>query len=297
MIGFIIGAILYFAIRESEQLNRPSVKPFLISLSCAIIVLSPLIGPLSNKTKERLSTQDIITRNYPLRVEFTIESTTYRPIEKRIELPRAGYYKFDVYDKHVWNQSANTHMYPLLFDFGDFSLTTDKIGIFDEPFYLDKPRLLTIRYTSAYVQNLKAHLRVRELTEKPKKFRILHSSASPPRKSNNYSSETNVNKSTDMATLKQKDDVDNKETKKDSPASDPITEPEPTTFSIKINSAPVGAIVFIDKKKVGETPLTIALEKGAYGIAVEKDGYKSKYDIIKVEKGSQNEIQYTLEME
>jgi hypothetical protein len=69
MIGFIIGAILYFAIRESEQLNRPSVKPFLISLSCAIIVLSPLIGPLSNKTKERLSTQDIITRNYPLRVE------------------------------------------------------------------------------------------------------------------------------------------------------------------------------------------------------------------------------------
>ena len=44
-LGFVMGALLYFAIVESPKLNRPNAKPLLIGIVCIIIVFIPIIGP------------------------------------------------------------------------------------------------------------------------------------------------------------------------------------------------------------------------------------------------------------
>lgn len=52
--------------------------------------------------------------------------------------------------------------------------------------------------------------------------------------------------------------------------------------NISIHSVPSGANVFIDKKEVGTTPLTIYVEPGSHGVLVKKEGYESKFDIVDV---------------
>lgn len=71
-------------------------------------------------------------------------------------------------------------------------------------------------------------------------------------------------------------------------------ESEPTSFSVIIDSSPSGAKVFIDKKQVGITPFSITLEKGSYGIRVEKEGYKSAYEIT---EGGDREFNFKLKEE
>lgn len=65
--------------------------------------------------------------------------------------------------------------------------------------------------------------------------------------------------------------------------SGPLRHPEPTSFSVIIDSSPSGATVFIDKKEVGITPFSITLEKGSYGVRVEKEGYENDYKITEGE--------------
>lgn len=71
-------------------------------------------------------------------------------------------------------------------------------------------------------------------------------------------------------------------------------EPEPTSFSVRIDSSPSGGKVFIDKKQVGVTPFSTTLEKGSYGIRVEKEGYKSAYEIT---EGGNREFNFKLKEE
>lgn len=183
--GFFAGALIYFALHEADRLNRPNVKQILVVASCGIIAMTPIVGPMTHKA-QKLSTQETITNNYPLKVEFTVESTTRYPVPtKKIMLPRAGFYEFDVYDKSIFTKSASTSMYPLLIEFDDYKITTDKTPIFEGPISIDKPCAVSIKYTSAYAQNLKAYLRIRELTIKPEKFRTIRLNKSGANNSGN----------------------------------------------------------------------------------------------------------------
>ena len=78
--------------------------------------------------------------------------------------------------------------------------------------------------------------------------------------------------------------------------SDPLQHPrsEPTSFSVTIDSSPSGATVFIDKKQVGITPYSTTLEKGSYGIRVEKEGYENDY---KITEGENREFNFKLKEE
>jgi serine/threonine protein kinase len=77
----------------------------------------------------------------------------------------------------------------------------------------------------------------------------------------------------------------------------PPRQPEPTSFTIEVQSSPSGATVRIDKRTRGTTPLSIVLEKGSHGIAIEKDGYKTKWDIIDVDNHGKKEFYFALERE
>jgi hypothetical protein len=172
ILGVIIGTFGYFIIREKDKLNRPEIGPYIIGILCFIIVFNPIIGavPLKSGSQKALTTEDVINESYPMKIEFTVESTTRRPEAKVIRLPRAGYYAFDVYDKSIFNTSSNTNIYPLFFDFGNVIYTTNATSIFETPVYIDGPCTVSIKYTSAYVQNMSAHLRIRELTQTPAKY-------------------------------------------------------------------------------------------------------------------------------
>jgi serine/threonine protein kinase len=74
-------------------------------------------------------------------------------------------------------------------------------------------------------------------------------------------------------------------------------QPEPTSFTIEVQSSPSGATVRVDKKTRGRTPLSIVLEKGSHGIAIEKEGYKTKWDIIDVDDYGKKQFYFALERE
>ncbi|MCL4479578.1 MAG: PEGA domain-containing protein [Deltaproteobacteria bacterium] len=65
-------------------------------------------------------------------------------------------------------------------------------------------------------------------------------------------------------------------------------------LSFTIKSSPSGALVKIDRKAKGTTPLTVALENGSHGIIIEKQGYKTIWDILNVKKGEKRTFDYML---
>lgn len=69
---------------------------------------------------------------------------------------------------------------------------------------------------------------------------------------------------------------------------------EPTRFEIKIKSSPPGAVVTINKKESGETPLSVVLEKGSHGIAVKKEGYETAFGIIEANQNSPKQVEFAL---
>ena len=68
------------------------------------------------------------------------------------------------------------------------------------------------------------------------------------------------------------------------------------SMNVDIFSEPEGARVFINGKIVGVTPVrSYPLSLGTYQITIEKDGYKPKYDEIKVFKGGRQKLSFILE--
>lgn len=66
--------------------------------------------------------------------------------------------------------------------------------------------------------------------------------------------------------------------------------------SLKLDSSPPGADVYIDWDFVGKTPFEVdSLEGGEYEIAVELEGYESFADIAEVEAGASHEISILLD--
>lgn len=72
---------------------------------------------------------------------------------------------------------------------------------------------------------------------------------------------------------------------------------EQSSFIVTINSSPTGAVVYIDKKQVGETPLSLTLTKGYHGIRLEKDGYRTKWEIIELKRDSVKGFNFILEQQ
>lgn len=71
---------------------------------------------------------------------------------------------------------------------------------------------------------------------------------------------------------------------------------EAISMNINVISEPDGAKVFINGRIAGITPLkSYPLSYGTHQIAIEKEGYKSIYDEIKVLKGGKQTISFTLE--
>lgn len=66
---------------------------------------------------------------------------------------------------------------------------------------------------------------------------------------------------------------------------------------VTINSQPSGALVFIDKKQTGRTPLKISLASGSHGIKVQKSGFKPLWDIIDTRQNGQKEFNFALSRE
>lgn len=68
------------------------------------------------------------------------------------------------------------------------------------------------------------------------------------------------------------------------------------SMNISVISEPEGAKVFINGRIVGITPLnSYPLPYGTYQIAIEKEGYKPKYDEIKVFKSGRQTLSFVLE--
>ncbi len=57
-------------------------------------------------------------------------------------------------------------------------------------------------------------------------------------------------------------------------------------FTVTINSNPSGATVYLDRNRAGITPFSTTLEKGIYGIKIEKEGYRPK--IGQIEDGQKD---------
>lgn len=71
---------------------------------------------------------------------------------------------------------------------------------------------------------------------------------------------------------------------------------EAITMNVNFLSEPEGARVFINGRLVGTTPLnSYPLSYGTYQITMEKDGYKTKYDEIKIFKGGKQTVSFILE--
>lgn len=65
-------------------------------------------------------------------------------------------------------------------------------------------------------------------------------------------------------------------------------------YQITVSSSPTNATVYLNKKQVGKTPLSLKVQDGSYGIGIEKSGYKAKWAILKVTKDSPRSISYPL---
>jgi len=310
-IGFIVGSLVYYAAIENRNINRPEVGSLLILLSCMIVILSPVIGIIAEKshTNKKMTTDDVIAENYPMYIEFTVESTTFRPLAKVIKLPRAGFYAFDVYDKSPFSQSASTHTYPLLVDFGITKITTNNTSIFSNPIYLDGPCTVSIKYASAYVQNQSAHLRIRELTQRPASY-ITISVNSPLQNTDTNPAEPQQNneqpKTSDIQGDAQEKSQSSPQTKEAEEKANISAEKSPegkgkeeavNIPNLTIKSSPTGSSVFINKEEVGVTPLQLKLLPGSYGIGLKKSGYKNKWAILKVGDEINPSVNFELEKE
>lgn len=87
-VGFGVGTLTYFAIREADKLSRPVIKPFLISISCAIIVLTPILGPMTlNKNTAAFQSNDFLAITSNLSGEWKGEMN-FR--ESSLELTQRG---------------------------------------------------------------------------------------------------------------------------------------------------------------------------------------------------------------
>lgn len=73
-----------------------------------------------------------------------------------------------------------------------------------------------------------------------------------------------------------------KKSSKQAASTEGAVEQETKSAVVVIKSTPTGATVFIDKKQVGTTPLALDLKSGSHGLAIEKAGYKSSYEIIDI---------------
>jgi len=52
--------------------------------------------------------------------------------------------------------------------------------------------------------------------------------------------------------------------------------------TLMVNSSPEGAVVYINKKRVGETPLELKKEPGTYSVIIKKDGYEQRLEEVRV---------------
>jgi len=68
-------------------------------------------------------------------------------------------------------------------------------------------------------------------------------------------------------------------------------------LTITIQSSPPGALVKIDRETKGTTPVTVTLKSGSHGITIEKQGYKTIWDILDVKKDKKRVFDYTLSSE
>jgi hypothetical protein len=53
IVGCIVSTLIHFAVHESRKLSRPAVKPFLIGVSCALVIATSIVGPYSIALYER----------------------------------------------------------------------------------------------------------------------------------------------------------------------------------------------------------------------------------------------------
>ncbi len=69
-----------------------------------------------------------------------------------------------------------------------------------------------------------------------------------------------------------------------------------TTASIKVSSNPPGAMVAVDGKERGATPVTVSdLPPGNHEIVVSREGYKSRRETVEVKKGKVLDLALTLQ--
>lgn len=76
---------------------------------------------------------------------------------------------------------------------------------------------------------------------------------------------------------------------------EPSVDTEAQRGAIRVTSAPAGAAVLLDGRRVGETPLTIdGLAAGQYALAVRRDGYESVARTVALRPGSRYEAALAL---
>jgi len=60
--------------------------------------------------------------------------------------------------------------------------------------------------------------------------------------------------------------------------------------TLAVNSSPEGAVVYINKKRAGETPLELKKEPGTYTVIIKKDGYEQRLEEIRVRDGQNTQL-------
>ena len=85
---------------------------------------------------------------------------------------------------------------------------------------------------------------------------------------------------------------------KDQQTDKSLPEPSPNHLAkITIKTIPSNATIHIDKKHIGETPLTINMDFGPHGIQIQKNGYQDKFEVFRVTQNGRNEFVYDLKQQ
>jgi hypothetical protein len=75
----------------------------------------------------------------------------------------------------------------------------------------------------------------------------------------------------------------------------PQTPSKGETGTLVVESRPDGAIIFLDGKRIGTTPLTLDVKVGQYTVGLDIPGYKRWASTVKVTSGDRSRLSASLE--
>ena len=351
IVGFFIGTLVYFAIRESKKLSLPGIQPIVIVCTCLLVIMTPIVGPYSKHFVSPTITNSTIM--IPATQPWT-DTGIYIKAGQWIKIKASGSVTAISNKDRVWKRvgkmvGPNGGEYNSAFAKNRINLHAEgmpfmsligKIGSKGKPFLIGKTYegevvqsgdvFLGINgvnniggrvenswwsdnqgsFTAEITTSLDSHEKVKSSSSASVDKSINVSPTKPKMDSgsgirNSESQTRNTSEARSVSIVEEERSLTDRATEPQRSNNTSIKEQQTNESTpdvgsnqlakITIRSVPILAAVFIDKKHIGETPLTINMDVGPHGIQLQKNGYQDKFDVIRVTKNGQNVFVYELE--